>query len=65
MVRGITAATTGAIAGVVIVVARQSLSDLPAAAIAIGALIASALRWKVPEPLIVVAAALVGLLVRG
>jgi len=63
-VAGITAGATGAIAGAVIVLARQSVVDLPTALIAAGALGLTWLKWKIPEPLIVVAAALIGLAVR-
>ena len=65
IVAGITAGATGAIAGAVIVLARQSLLDLTTALIAVGAFGLTWLRWKLPEPLIVVAAALIGLVVRG
>jgi chromate transporter len=65
VVTGITAAATGAIAGAVIVLARQSIVDVATALIALAALGLSLLRWKIPEPLIVLAAALTGLVVRG
>ena len=64
IVAGITAGTTGAIAGAVIVLARQSLVDVTTPMIAAGAFGLTLLRWKIPEPLIVVVAALVGLGVR-
>jgi chromate transporter len=61
-VKGVTVAATGAIAGAVVVLGRQSLRDLPTLLIG---LITLAVLWrfgkKVPEPLIVVLAALVGL----
>jgi len=60
-VRGVTAAATGAIAGAVIVLARRSIYDvatLMIAAITLGIL----LRWKVPEPILIVCAAVAGLL---
>jgi chromate transporter len=62
-VRGVTAAATGAIAGAVIVLARRSIYDVPTMLIAIVSL-AVLFRWKVPEPLIIAAAALAGLLLR-
>ena len=65
IVKGITAAATGAIVGAVIVLARQSLKDGLTVGIAIVAFGLTWLRWKVPEPLIVAGAAAVGLLVRG
>jgi chromate transporter len=59
-VRGVTAAATGAIAGSVVVLARRSIYDLPT--IVIGLLsLAILFRWKVPEPAIIAAAAIVGL----
>jgi chromate transporter len=64
-VKGITAAATGAIVGAVIVLARQSLSDGLTAGVAAMAFGLTLLRWKVPEPLIVGGAALVGLLARS
>ena len=63
--KGITAAATGAIVGAVIVLARQSLRDGLTVAVAIVAFGLTWLQWKMPEALIVVAAALVGLVVRG
>ncbi len=63
-VKGVTAAATGAISGAVIVLARQSLQDLPTVLIAVAAL---AGLWfvgrKLPEPLVVVIAAVLGILI--
>jgi len=47
----------------VIVLARRSLVDGPTVLLAVLAL-AVLWRWKVPEPLLVLAAALAGLLIR-
>jgi chromate transporter len=62
-VKGVTVAATGAIAGSVIVLGRRSLTDIPTVAIA---LISFALLWhfkkNVPEPLLVIASAIVGLI---
>jgi len=63
IIQGITAAATGAIAGAVIVLARRSLVDWPTVLLAVLAL-AVLWRWKVPEPLLVLAAAVAGLLIR-
>jgi chromate transporter len=64
-VNGVTAAATGAIAGAVIVLARRSLIDGPTILIAVATLVVL-WRWKkTPEPLVVLAAAVVGLLVRS
>ena len=61
IVAGVTAGATGAIAGAVIVLARQSVVDVTTAVIALAAFGLTWLKWRVPEPLIVVAAALIGL----
>jgi len=58
-VRGVTAAATGAIAGAVIVLARRSIYDLPTVCIALASL-AVLMKWKVPEPLLIAAAAFLG-----
>jgi chromate transporter len=63
-VRGVTAAATGAIAGSVVVLGRRSLYDIPTLVVALVSL-AILLRWKIPEPVIIVCAAAVGLLRRG
>ncbi len=60
-VDGITAAAIGAIAGSVVVIAQRSISDIPTALLAIGA---TSLLWKfkkIPEPVLVIGAALIGL----
>lgn len=60
---GITAAAIGAIAGSVVVIAQRSISDIPTALLAVGA---TALLWKfkkIPEPVLVIGAALIGLAV--
>jgi chromate transporter len=62
-VDGVTAAAIGTIAGAVVVLGKRSIVDLPTFAIAAATLL---LLWKVkklPEPLIVAAAALLGLVV--
>jgi chromate transporter len=63
-VRGVTAAATGAIAGSVVVLARRSIYDVPTAIIGLVSL-AVLFRWKVPEPVIIAAAAVVGLALHG
>lgn len=62
-VDGITAAAIGAIAGSVIVIAKRSIIDIPTALIA---LVTIALLWKfkkLQEPVIVAAAAIIGLII--
>jgi len=63
-VNGVTAAAIGAITGAVIVLGRRSIMDIPTALLALGTV---GLLWKgrnVPEPLIVLAAAIIGLVVK-
>jgi chromate transporter len=60
-VRGVTAAATGAIAGAVIVLGRRSIYDVPTAVIGMVSL-AVLFRWKIPEPALIAAAAVVGLI---
>ena len=60
-VQGVTAAATGAIAGAVIVLARRSIRDIPTvliAAVTLGLL----LKWKIPEPVLILAAGIAGVL---
>jgi chromate transporter len=63
-VKGVTVAATGAIAGAVIVLGRKSLVDLPTVLIALASL---GLLWhfrkKLPEPVLVLAAAVIGLVI--
>lgn len=61
-VAGATAAAVGAIAGAVIVIGRRAIIDLPTALIAVISL-GLLLRSKLPEPVLVMAAGMVGLLV--
>ena len=57
---GATAAASGAIAGAVVVLGQRAIIDIPTAAIALASL--SVLwRFKIPEPLLVVAAGAIGL----
>lgn len=65
IVKGITAAATGAIVGAVVVLARQSLIDGVTVSLAIVAFGLTSLRWRIPEPVIVIGAALVGLVARA
>jgi chromate transporter len=59
-VQGATAAATGAIAGSVVVIALRAIYDVPTAVLAL-ATFAVLWRSKVPEPIVVAAAGLVGL----
>jgi chromate transporter len=59
-VDGATAAATGAITGAVLVLTTRAIIDLPTAAIALVSLVVL-WRYKIPEPIIVSVAGLVGL----
>ena len=61
-VQGVTAAATGAIAGAIIVLARRSVTDGPTIFIAAISLLLL-FKWKIPEPLLISAAAIAGLLI--
>src|SRR6266571_3857962 len=59
-VSGITAAAIGAITGAVVVLGRRTITDIPTIVLAVGTLL---LLWKwrkIPEPLIVLGAAIIG-----
>ena len=61
-----TAAATGAIAGAAIVLGRRAVTDVPTTVIAaatLGLLLLAGRR--VPEPLVIVAAGIAGVLLRG
>jgi chromate transporter len=60
-VDGVTAAATGAIAGAAFVLGRRALVDVPTVAIAAATWLVFQRGKKVPEPLVIVAAGLVGL----
>lgn len=63
-VNGVTAATIGAIAGAVIVLGKRSIVDLPTGLIAI---LTALILWKtkkIPEPLIILIAAIIGLSIK-
>jgi len=63
-VEGITAAVVGALAGAVIVIATRTIKDVPTAVVA-SLTIVVLLRTKIKEPLIILVAALVGVLLRA
>ena len=58
-VQGVTAAATGAIAGAVIVLGKHSIQDFWTVAIAVTTFLIL-MKWKVPEPLIIAVAGLLG-----
>jgi chromate transporter len=63
-VDGITAATTGGIAGAAVVLGQGALRDWPAILIA-AATLGLLIRTRIAEPLLIIAAGIVGLLVRA
>jgi chromate transporter len=62
-VDGVTAAAIGTIAGAVVVLGKRSIIDLPTALIALVTMVLLIRLRKLPEPVIVAAAAIVGLVV--
>ena len=59
-VAGVTAAATGAISGAVIILGRKSISDLPTALLALVTAVLLFKSRKIKEPLLVLAAAIIG-----
>ena len=64
-VEGVTAAATGAIAGAAFVLGRRSLVDVPTVAIGLATLVILTYVKKVPEPLVILAAGLTGMALKG
>ena len=60
-VDGVSAAAAGAIGGAAIVLGRRAIVDVPTTAVAVATLLVLLKLKKVPEPLVIVAAGLVGL----
>jgi chromate transporter len=63
-VDGITAAVVGALAGAVIVIAIRTIKDIPTAIIALLTIVVLLKVKKVKEPMIILIAAIVGLLLK-
>jgi chromate transporter len=63
-VDGVTAAATGAIAGAAFVLGRRALIDVGAVAIAVGTWLLLGKVKKLPEPIVIALAGLIGLLLR-
>ena len=61
-VEGVTAAATGAIVGAAVVLGRRAVFDVPTVLIAVATLVCLVYAKKVPEPVVIVAAGIVGLL---
>jgi chromate transporter len=63
-VDGVTAAATGAIAGAAFVLGRRALVDVTTVAIALGTLLVLTRARRVPEPFVIAAAGLLGVLLK-
>lgn len=61
-VQGVTAAAVGAIAGAAVILSKRALVDVPTMLIAIGTLVALLKVKKMPEPIVILAAGILGLL---
>ena len=61
---GVTAAATGAIAGAAFVLGRRALVDVTTLAIAVAALVFAWRLRKVPEPVLIAAAGVAGILLK-
>ncbi|GAC1306457.1 MAG: hypothetical protein NVSMB24_16820 [Mucilaginibacter sp.] len=64
-VEGITAAVIGALAGSVIVIGMRSIVDIPTALIAVLAVMGMVYIKKINEPVIIAAAAVIGVLIKA
>jgi chromate transporter len=61
-VQGATAAATGALSGAVVVLALRAIYDVPTATVALASF-AVLWRFKIPEPILVTAAGIIGLII--
>jgi len=64
-VDGVTAAATGAIAGAAVILGRRALTDVPTILIALLTLALLLVPKKIPEPVLILAAGIVGLVLKG
>jgi chromate transporter len=64
-VQGVTAAAVGAIAGAAYILARRSLVDTPTIIIGTVVLVLLMVTKKIPEPILILVAGVVGVLIRG
>jgi chromate transporter len=62
-VQGVTAAATGAIAGAVVVLGKHSIQDYWTVGIAVATFVIL-LKWKIPEPIIILVSGLLGVAIR-
>ena len=65
LVEGVTAAATGAIAGAAIVLGKRAIVDIPTALIASVTLVLLVKARKIPEPILILAAGIVGWILGG
>jgi chromate transporter len=59
-VAGVTAAATGAIAGAAFVLGRHAIVDVPTALIAVATLVVLLMTKKVPDPVLIITAGVIG-----
>jgi chromate transporter len=64
-VGGVTAAAVGAIAGATLILGTRAITDLPTAAIAVLTLVILSATRRVPEPLVILVAGGIGILLSG
>jgi len=64
-VDGVTAAATGAIAGAAFVMGRRAVTDLPTIVILVATFLLLTRFKKAPEPIVILAAGIAGLILRG
>jgi chromate transporter len=64
-VDGVTAAATGAIAGAAFVLGRRAIVDIQTVLIAVATLLALVYARRIPEPVVILAAGVVGLVMQG
>jgi chromate transporter len=64
-VDGVTSAAIGAIIGAVFVLGKRQITDLPSGAIALVVILLLLRFKKIQEPLIIIAAAILGLLIKN
>jgi len=64
-VQGVTAAAVGAITGAAFVLGRRAITDLPTMLIATATLAVIVMTKKIPEPLLIAGAGLIGVLLHG
>ncbi|MBI3782107.1 MAG: chromate transporter [Deltaproteobacteria bacterium] len=64
-VDGVTAAATGAIAGAALVLGRRAIVDIPTVIIGVATLLALVYLRKIPEPVVILTAGVVGVLIHS